>query len=209
MTVLKNKLKLFLSSILAGTAICIGTIAYLCSENTVVGAVLFSVGLFIVLVNGYALFTGAIAYVTNKKEKNFIDCIIILLGNAMGAFVFGSTIRFTRIAHIAQRAADILTVKTNDSFLSIFILAFFCNMMIFYAVNSYRQNSHDIGKYLGILLCIPVFIICSFEHCVANMCYMAIADIFSTQTFAILIFSILGNTVGGILVCLLTKCAKQ
>ena len=51
----------------------------------------------------------------------------------------------------------------NDDLLSIFILSIFCNILMFIAVDGFKNNPHEIGKYVGIFLGVTVFILCGFE----------------------------------------------
>ena len=51
-------------------------------------------------------------------------------------------------------------------------LAVFCNVMIYIGVEGYRSNPHELGKYLALFFGVCVFILCGFEHCVANMYYI-------------------------------------
>ena len=73
--ILKNKnrrrgeiLKYFLDLLkgfLAGVMIAIGGTVYLMVESKVIGAILFVIGLFIIVVNELNLFTGKIGYIIN------------------------------------------------------------------------------------------------------------------------------------------------
>lgn len=200
----KNYLRIFISAIMAGVAICIGAIANLSCDNRLVGALIFSIGLFIVLVNKYSLFTGAVCFLFKKGGTGILDALIIFLGNAAGAAIAGLAINFTRLDGIIEKAQSVVAVKSNDGILSIFILAFFCNMLIYYAVNGFRENAHQSAKYIGIILLIPAFIISSYEHCVANMCYMAIAGNITKNALIALAAATVGNSVGGISVRLIT-----
>ena len=56
-------------SIAAGAAIGIGSTIFLSVENKIVGALLFSLGLFLVCSFGMFLFTGKIGYVISNKNK--------------------------------------------------------------------------------------------------------------------------------------------
>ena len=48
-----------------------------------------------------------------------------------------------------------------------------------------------------------VFILCGFEHCVANMYYFSIAGAWSMKTLGYVLVMTLGNSVGGVLIPLL------
>ena len=64
----------------------------------------------------------------------------------------------------------------------------------------YKKVNNEIGKYIGIFLCVMTFILCGFEHCVANMVYFTIASSWSTNTLLYLAIMILGNSFGSILI---------
>ena len=55
--------KIFLSAILAGAVIAFGGTVFLSVENTVVGSIFFTIGLFVVCTRGLHLFTGKVCYV--------------------------------------------------------------------------------------------------------------------------------------------------
>ena len=207
----KEKLKplsVFIRGIAAGIAIALGTIAFLVSDNKVVGAVLFSAGLFLVLTQKYALFTGIVPYLPETKGQGVLTALIALVGNAVGACIAGTLIGFTRI-NIVEKAQTVVATKAGDSLWSIFILAIFCNAIIFYAVDLFKNSQHTIAKYLGTLLLIPIFILCSYEHCVANMCYIAIGRAYTVKALCMLGVSVLGNTVGGVGFYLMNKVCKK
>ena len=54
--------KIFLSAILAGAVIAFGGTVFLSVENTVVGSLFFTIGLFVVCTRGLHLFTGKVCY---------------------------------------------------------------------------------------------------------------------------------------------------
>ena len=70
---------------------------------------------------------------------------------------------------------------------------------MYLAVNGHKESKNDFAKYAGVFLCVSVFILCGFEHCVANMCYFTLANMWSLTTFAYLGIMVLGNSLGGIL----------
>jgi formate/nitrite transporter FocA (FNT family) len=123
------------------------------------------------------------------------------LGNLLGAWLTGMAVRSTRYltAEIVEKATKICQAKLNDNLLSIFILAVLCNMLIYIAVDGFNRNPHDLGKYLSVFFGVMVFIICGFEHCVANMYYFSVADMWSWKTLLYVIVMTLGNSVGGVI----------
>ncbi len=189
-----------IKGIFAGALIAIGGIAYLSVENKVAGSFLFSLGLLTVCMYGMNLYTGKIGYVLINKLDYLYELFIGLLGNFIGAFSVGKLILASRIKSIAEVAKTISFIKLNDSLVSIFILSMFCGMIIYIAVNNYKKASNEIGKYIGIIMGIMVFILCGFEHCVANMFYFTVAGAWSLRTLLYVLIMVLGNSVGSIVI---------
>ena len=199
-----ERLKTFVFAILAGAAIAIGGAAFLSVESKILGSVLFTVGLFTVCSFGLNLYTGKVCYVFENKIGYTLDVVIIWLGNLVGTWATAKLYLMTRIGEAMATKADALCqVKLGDDLLSIFVLAIFCNVMIFIGVDGYKRIPHEVGKYLALFFGVVVFIICGFEHCVANMFYFSVAGAWSAKTFGYLIVMTLGNAVGGVIFPLL------
>ena len=194
-------MKYLLKSILAGIMIAIGGTVYLSLENKVFGSIFFTIGLFGVVVYSFNLYTGKIGYLINNFNFKYIkELIITLIGNFIGTFFVGFILRYTRIySLINENAIKIVNVKLSDSIYSILILSFFCGLLMYFAVNGYKEIK-DGGKYLAIFLGVIVFILCGFEHCIANMYYFTVANAWSFISFKYLLVMILGNSIGGCLI---------
>ena len=202
-------MKHLIKSILAGIMIGIGATAYLSLENKIVGSLLFSIGLFIILTKEFNLFTGKIGYIFNNDLLYLKEVIITLVGNFIGTFLVGSVLRFSRISTVvALEAERLCTIKLNDSLISIFILSIFCGILMYLAVNGFKEAKDNFAKYAGVFLAVSVFILCGFEHCIANMYYFTIADMWSLKTFGYLGIMILGNSIGGVFFPLSDKLLK-
>ncbi len=198
-------LSTFVYAILAGLAISIGGVAYLSCDSKVVGAVFFSVGLFAVCSLGLNLYTGKICYAFDNKPAYTAQCLLIWVGNLVGAVLAGSAIRATRLTAVVEKAVSVSQTKLSDGLVSVFILAIFCNILIYLAVENYKNNPHELGKYLGLFLGVSVFVIAGFEHCVANMFYFTVAGEWSGRTLGYILVMTLGNSVGGVLLPLCRK----
>ena len=203
-------MKDFIKSVLAGIMIGIGGTIYLSIGNNVVGASLFGIGLFMIVIYGFNLYTGKIGYLVDNFNFKYIKMLVItLIGNFIGTFFVGYIFMFTRIYSLIHDKAKLLVnVKLDDSLISILILAFFCGILMYLAVNTYKENK-DISKYLGVFLGVIVFILCGFEHCIANMYYFSVANIWNLNTLLYLLIMILGNSLGGMLIPLCNKVIKK
>lgn len=201
---IKKISKDFVLAILAGISIACGCTIYMLCENKIVGAIFFTLGLFLVLTRGYNLFTGKIAYIPDNKPKYILEMVWMWFGNLIGSAITAVLIMFTKLNYLQTNAQTIIVGKLSQTPISAFIMAVFCGMVIYWAVENFKTNPHEIGKYLGLLFLIPFFIICGFEHCVANMMYFILAESFTFKTVIYLLIITLGNTTGSI-ICRLTK----
>ena len=107
----------------------------------------------------------------------------------------------TRIQGIRENAVGICETKLADGPLSIFLLAIFCGILMYIAVDGFREKENP----LILFICVSVFILSGFEHCIANMFYFSIAGAWSLKTIVYLIIMTLGNSLGGVLIPSLKK----
>ena len=80
---------------------------------------------------------------------------------------------------------------------------------MFVAADGYKTIQNPVGQILAIFLPVVVFILSGFEHCVANMYFFTIADLWSIKAFGYLIIMSLGNSIGGILIPFCEKALYQ
>ena len=199
---MKDNLKILVRAILAGVMISIGGTIYLALDNKMLGAFLFSIGLFAICANGFNLYTGKIGYVIDNKPKYLIELLFTLIGNLIGTVGCGYLLFLSRQGDkLRSTAQAISTIKLNDNLLSIFILSIFCGIIMYLAVDLYKKLT-DFGKYMGIFMGITVFILAGFEHCVANMYYFSAANMWTWKTVLYVLVMIAGNSVGSILLAL-------
>ena len=184
-----------ISGILAGILISIGGTVFLACDNKYFGAVLFSVALLCICLKGYSLFTGKVGFIPEKHGKaEFRVLFTGLLGNAVGTIAGGYAIRYA-LPKVGDTAEAICTAKLEVGFPAVLIKAVFCGILMYLAVSIFR----DSGKIVGILFCIPVFILSGFEHSVADIFYFAASGIVSFDAFLFILSVIFGNAIGGML----------
>ena len=201
---MKKGLGTFIKAILAGFCIGLGGNVFLALMNTsrLLGAVLFSVGLFTICTHGLNLFTGKACYILDNKSAYLGTLCIIWLGNLVGACLMALFVRLSRLdAAFTEAAQGLVATKNGDSLLSLFFLGVICNSLIYIAVDGYKSNPHELGKYLALVLGVTVFILAGTEHSIADMYYYAVAgEIFTGQGLLRLVIISLGNVVGGLLI---------
>lgn len=213
--------KMFLLAVLAGMFIAFAGVAATIGNavvNKLAGACIFPAGLAMVVVAGSELFTGnnlMIIPVMEKRlsvKKLLLAWLIVYLGNFVGSLlvavlsVAGGTFGAYYETLIAAAAA-----KTALSFGDAVIRGILCNALVCIAVWMAFAAKEPAGKILGLYFPIMVFVLCGFEHCVANMFYIP-AGIFAAGKYGVaeagftwgacfgknLLPVTLGNMIGGV-----------
>ena len=198
-------LKVFLSGILAGFSIGLGGVAFLSLDNKVIGAAVFTVGLFTVCTLGFNLYTGKVCYAFDNDAAYAKSLPLMWLGNLCGAGLTAFFVAMTRNAGISEKAAALCQTQLDDSLVSLFFLGLLCDIFIYIAVEGYKNNPHEVGKYLSLFFGVMGFILCGTEHCVADMFYFWMAGAWSAQAVLRILVITLGNSVGGVLLPLARK----
>ena len=201
--------KVFLSAVLAGLCVGYGGIVFLSLENKVIGAAAFTIGLFVICTFGFHLFTGKVCYVFQNNRNYAIDLPVIWLGNLVGTGLSAGCANLTRLAPaLREKAASLCQIKLDDSLFSLFLLGILCNILIYIAVEGYKSNPHELGKYLSLFFGVMIFILCGTEHCVADMFYFWMAGLWSGRAILSVLIITLGNAVGGVLFATLHRIVR-
>jgi formate/nitrite transporter FocA (FNT family) len=183
-------IKRIVSAIIAGVLIGIGGTAFLAIDNKMDGAFMFSLGLMLICMNNLNLFTGKVCYAETLQDA--IGCIEIWCGNFIGCWLIGTGVRFGR-EDLVIKATEICSAKLAENYYVIF-LGVMCNILIFFAVNGFRENKFKFGKYFALIMCVMAFILCGFEHCIANIYYFTVSG---TINLPYIMLNTIGNTIGG------------
>lgn len=202
-----NYLLIFLSSILSGIFICIGATAYLMTLGhsygiKIVGSLLFGIGLFSIIHMDLWLYTGRVGKLLDNKISYVLDLIICFIGNAIGCFILALMLKETRIGeHLIEVSNSLVIDKMEDSWYSILFLSILCGVMIYLACYGHKKCEYPIGKVIFVFLAVSVFILCSFEHVVANVCYFTYSDEpFKYKMILYFIIMFIGNGIGSVII---------
>lgn len=198
---MKKIVSTFLSAVSAGICIGVGGIIYLTVDNKIIGSLMFTIGLYTIMLNGLNLFTGKVCYILEHTPAYLGDLALIWLGNLAGTFVAAAAVLHSRIAGISENAYQLCQIKISDNLLSIFLLAVFCGMLMYIAVDGFKEK----GNPLILFLCVSCFILCGFEHCIANMFYFSAAKAWSVKALLYVFVMTAGNGVGGLILPALKK----
>lgn len=185
--------KMYVKSTLAGMMIGLAGTAYLSVDNKALSSFLFSFGLITIIIQDWHLYTGRIG---SMSLRRFCPCFaIILLGNFIGTLIISAAVNLTRIgANIRPVAEQLWQNKLADSWWSILTLSCLCGIMMELAVEGYKRPSNE--HLILVSMPIMIFILCGFEHSIANMFYMNLALFYNFKSVGYLILMVVGNGIG-------------
>lgn len=178
-------------SIGASILISLGSFALL-KLGGIIGAFIFAIGLLGICYMNLDLFTGKCGFLFSDKLK-IKDLLIMLLVNLVAGYIIGFI--YSYIDNDVYINA-INKVATWEFSIAFFIKSILCGIIMYIAVYMFRKNSR-----LGIIYGIPLFILCGFQHCIANIITLGIAKTWDMS----IILCIAGNFAGSILMDYLAR----
>lgn len=193
-------IKMILSGILAGAFIALGgatsnvavhTISDVGLARTLAGAI-FPVGLMMIVFVGGELFTGncMIAMGVYGKQVKvsafFKDLLIIFFSNLIGALFIDFLIFYSGQLDYTSGALGAYTIKVALGKVGITPVkavtsGILCNILVCVAILMAGAAKDIAGKVWAIFFPIWAFVIGGFEHCVANMFYIPMGILASTN----------------------------
>jgi formate/nitrite transporter len=155
-----------------------------------VGALIFPVGLILIVLLGLDLVTGAFGLLPLPWIENDADTKTMLanwgwvfLGNLIGSIVYGGLLAIaltnfgaTAPAGVAAKLVAIAEAKTTGyaalgfaGLVTVFVKAILCNWLVCLAIVAAMTTSSTIGKIACAYMPVFIFFAQGFEHSVVNM----------------------------------------
>jgi formate transporter len=155
-----------------------------------VGALVFPVGLILIVLLGLDLVTGSFGLLPLPWIENDADAKSMLanwgwvfLGNLIGSVVYGGLLAIaltnfgaTAPAGVAEKIIAIAQAKTTGyealgyaGMITVFVKAILCNWMVCLAIVAAMTTSSTIGKIACAYMPVFIFFAQGFEHSVVNM----------------------------------------
>lgn len=175
----------------------------------------FAAALSLVIAAGCELFTGnnmVLAAASMHKDVSWRDTILIWIvcyvGNLIGSWILVLIFQATGLTAandaVAQFFASTAESKIHQSALALFTKGILCNICVCLAVWCGIKLKNEAARLIMVMWCILVFMICCFEHSIANMSIIGVGllnpcglDITVSGYLRNLLFVSLGNIVGG------------
>ncbi len=191
--------KMFILAVLAGLIIAFGgavtnTAVHSVSDVStarIICGLLFPFGLGAVMLTGSELFTGncliSISVLNGRTTNSMMvrNWVVVYLGNLVGALLLAAGCAFFGQMNYSAGGLAVYTIKVAVakcaiSFPAGIVLGFFCNVLVCMGVICSLSAKDTIGRILGAYIPVAFFVICGFEHCIANMYYIP-AGLFAAQ----------------------------
>lgn len=191
-------IKLLRSSVFAGIYIGVAGFGFLASGlqsqvyGSLVGSVLFCLGLLAVVGYRLKLYTGTAGYISRNETG---ELFLILAGNILGCFLVALLSRVSPL-DMQSAAQNILEMRLRTGALNCGLLGIGCGLLMTTAVTFAREKN-----YLPLLFGVPLFIVCGFTHCVADAFYYLAAPLafwkaHALEILAVYVCIVLGNLIG-------------
>lgn len=198
----KKSANLLIRSVWAGIFIGIGATALMKITVPIVGSLFFALGLLTIIGLKLNLYTGMVGFLDFSKYKVGLKNLgIVYTGNLIGTFLYGTALS---LSDLNITSANILASKfdmiCNLPIFHILFAAFMCGVLMYTAVAIWGQPEKAFLNCIVTMLCVSVFILSGFEHCIADMVYLfsgnCEAPIFNQIAFIALVS--VGNAAGSI-----------
>ena len=193
-------LKMFILGLYAGFYIGSGgVISTVCGYNRSGGearffsGLTFPIGLMLVLCAGAELFTGNCLLVIPllcrkiKITEMLMSWLIVYFGNFLGGIILALLVVYGHVTHLfdqslAQLFVNTAVAKTNLSFGDAFVKGILCNFLVCISVWLSFGPKDLFSKIASLWTPILLFIVCGYEHVVANMFFIP-AGLFSSYEY--------------------------
>ena len=220
-----NPIGYFFSAMLAGMFVAIGAFACFAAATPfktidspvtkIIMASVFALALSLVIAAGSELFTGncfvlsatsfgkTISWGANAKVS-----LMSYLGNLVGTLISVAVFQLSGATSgaVGEFFATTSAIKMSYPPVELIMRGIFCNIMVCLGVWCGIKLKNEAAKLIMAFWCIFAFMICGFEHSVANMGILAVGLLNAGSEavtiggyFYNLLFSTIGNIIGGAL----------
>jgi formate/nitrite transporter len=219
-----STVRLLILGIMAGAYIGLGAFASIVISQTLgnidiglkkfsSGAV-FPVGLMLVVFSGSELFTGnnLMTMALMDKKISFKGLMrnwsLVYLGNFLGSIALAYLIYKSQLVSgpVLDTTLSVGVGKMSLSFQSAFIRGILCNILVVLAVWISASAQDIISRTFSLWFPVMLFVLCGFEHSIANMFFIPLAKFAGLKSLWLdiwisnLIPVTLGNIFGGAII---------
>lgn len=156
------------------------------------GALMFSLGLALVIICGAELFTGnslMIGALASRKIPvggMLRNWIWVWIFNLVGAVILVTLVYLSDTPKLGQMGATMMKIavgKVSLGWGTLFFKGILCNVLVCLAVWMGFAAHSVADKILAVLLPVSAFVALGFEHCVANMYFLPMGYLLASSGF--------------------------
>ena len=156
------------------------------------GALMFSLGLALVIICGAELFTGnslMIGALASRKIHvggMLRNWIWVWIFNLVGAVILVTLVYLSDTPKLGQMGATMMKIaagKVSLGWGTLFFKGILCNVLVCLAVWMGFAAHSVADKILAVLLPVSAFVALGFEHCVANMYFLPMGYLLASSGF--------------------------
>ena len=214
----KEKFGYFAASMMAGVyvGLCMITILVMAGmlDNfagvKILQGISFAAALSLVVFAGAELFTGNVFVMTagvalkEVKPKDAIGlCVYCYIGNLVGSILIAALFLGTGYLQgpLLEAAHEAMVAKTDPTFWELLIRGVLCNLLVCAGVWCMYRLQSESSKLIMIFWCIYLFVVCGFEHSIANMTLFSLESMsgVSWSAFGQMTTNLAAVTVGNIM----------
>ena len=208
----KDLIVFCMASFFGGIMVSIGGVGLLISMSVfdgamgnLVGAIIFSLAMFVVTTFELNLITGMSTRILTMGVKNMWKLPLSLFFNVIGIAFTAILVRWSHV-QVGVTATAVMGKKlcADGWVLHSVCSGILCGMLIGLSVLlSKHSPKKNLSASIGVLFPIIVFVFCGFDNSLANVYYMFMCD---GMTFSMVVYcfiSLFGNLIGGILVSIM------
>lgn len=158
----------------------------------IIAAIAFSYGLLDIVLNKRCLYTGKIGATNLLSKENWLQLLLCLVTNLLFLSII-ACIACILNPNLIMIANIVVETKLTQTWYQLLLNGIGCGIFMYLAVNSENKAM--------VMFSVAGFILCGFEHCLADWFYFCI----SSYTISLVKFLIIlvGNTIGANLIRLI------
>ena len=196
---------------LGGVGLLISIAAFEGALGKLVGAIIFSLAMFVVTTFGLYLATGLSTRILTMGVRNLWAVPVSLAFNLVGIAVAALLVDVSH-TEIVDVAASVMATKLCDDGwgLHSFGSGIWCGILIGLSVIlcKYTEKKH-LSATLGVVFPVFVFVFCGFDNSLANVFYVFSCRQITWASVGYCFLSFIGNLLGGVLVSVIPILKKK
>ena len=196
---------------MGGAGLLISMSGFAGATGKLIGAIIFSLAMFVVTTFGLYLVTGLSTRIITMGVKNWWSLPVSLVFNTIGIWLFSVCSEFSH-AQIMDEAIAVISAKLCPDGWGVhgFCSGILCGTLIGLSVIVPKYTGKKgLSASIGVIFPVFVFVFCGFDNSLANVYYMIAAKQVTWEAVGYCFIALIGNLIGGVLVSIMPLIKKK